>query len=152
MAQVQEQQQQGEGSRKKQERFNDLLRRAYEVAGTIESRDRRAEALSALGAALAQAQQKEQAQAVWAEAERVIGTIPESDRRVEALRALGAALIHSNKDVQLLRLVQHSWQQADTRDYAVALLSLVNDLLPLKPEIGTKLCESFSWVDDFLKG
>jgi hypothetical protein len=108
MAQVQERQQKGEGSRKKQERFIDLLMRAFEVAGTTEDSVRRASSLCELGVALAQAQEKERAQAVWAEAERVISTIEGSYSRADALHALGAVLINSNKHLQLLRLVQRS--------------------------------------------
>ena len=100
--------------------------------------------MSELGAALAQAQE-------WAEAERVIATIEKRDSLAWALRALGAALIYSNKHLQLLQLVQRSWQQADTRDYALALLALANGLIPLKHKIGIELFESFSWIDDFLK-
>jgi len=87
----------------------------------------------------------------WAEAERMIGAIEDSTSRARALRALGAALMNAKNYLQLLRLVQRSWQQANTRDYAVTLLSLVNGIVPLK-EIGLALLESFSWVDDFLKG
>ncbi len=103
-----------------------------------------AKALSELGLALAHDQQ-------WAEAERVIGTIIDSDNRAKALSELGLALMNANKHLQLVQLVQRSWQQADTRDDTVALLSLANSLMPLKPEIGIELFESFSWVDDFLK-
>ena len=78
--------------------------------------------------------------------------ISDSNDRASALRALGTVLIHSNKHIQLLQLIQRSWQQADTREIAVAILSLANCLIPLKPEVGIQLFESFSWVDDFLKG
>ena len=60
--------------------------------------------------------------------------------------------MNANNHLQLLRLVQRSWQQADTQDYAVAILSLVDGLMPLKPEVGFALYKSFSWVDDFLMG
>jgi hypothetical protein len=92
MAKVQEHQQIGEESRKKKESLIDLLMRAYEVADTIEDNSSRAEALSKLGAALARAQEREQAQAVWTEAKRVIATIADSFSRASALRELGAAL------------------------------------------------------------
>lgn len=89
---------------------------------------------------------------MWAEAERVIASIDNGYHRASVLSGLGAGLMNANKHLQFLRLVQYSWQQADTRDFAVALLSLANGLLSLKPEIGIDLFESFSWVDDFLKG
>ena len=50
----------------------------------------RAEALSELGAALAQGQQ-------WEQARRVIGTIADSDVRAEALRELGAAIAQAQQ-------------------------------------------------------
>ena len=37
---------------------------------------------------------------------------------------------------QVLYLVQHSWLQANTKGDAIKLLPLVNELIPLKPEIG----------------
>jgi Domain of unknown function (DUF4062)/AAA ATPase domain len=118
---------------------------AERVIASIEGSYRHDEALGKLATALVQARE-------WAEAERVIASIEGSYRRAEALSGLGAALIHSNKHLKLLQLVQHSWQQADTQDYAVALFSLANGFMPWKPEIGIELLESFSWVDDFLKG
>jgi hypothetical protein len=118
---------------------------AERMIGTIEDRERRARSLRELGAALAQARE-------WAEAERVIDTIKDREGRARALRELGAPLMKAKEHLQLLHLVQRSWQQADTQNYAFALLSLANGLIPLKPEIGNVLSESFSWVDDFLKG
>ncbi len=118
---------------------------AEQVIASIADSDSRAEALSTLATALAQAHE-------WTQAEQVIASIADRSRRAQALRELADALIKSNKHLQLLRLIQHSWRKADTRDYAAELLSLANGLLPLKPEIGIKLCESFAWVDDFLRG
>jgi len=123
------------------------------VIATIKNDNNRIEALSDLGEALAQAQE-------WAEAERVIATIGGSSWgplggnswHTEALRKMGAALTNAKNYLQLLQLLQSSLQQVTTRDNAVALLSLAYGLLPLKPEIGFDLLESFSWVDDFFGG
>ena len=67
------------------------------MIGTIEDSISRARALSTLGAALAQAQEREHAQAVWAQAERVIGTIEDSESRARALSTLGAALAQAQE-------------------------------------------------------
>ena len=52
----------------------------------------------------------------------------------------------------LLRLVQRWWMQADKRVKAVGLLPISNNLIALKPEIGTTFYNAFLWVDAFLKG
>jgi tetratricopeptide (TPR) repeat protein len=82
----------------------EILMRAGAVARTIQDHSERVEALSALGTALAQAQQWEQASQVWAEAERVIGTIPRSEQ-AEALRELGTALAQAQQWEQARRVI-----------------------------------------------
>ena len=64
-----------------------------------------AEALSALGTALAQAGQEEQASQVWTEAERVIGTITDSSQQAEALSALGTALAQAGQWAEAERVI-----------------------------------------------
>jgi hypothetical protein len=102
--------------------------------------------------ALAQAQQVEQAQMVWAETERVSRSIEDSKVRDEALSQLGKVLAIGPNCVQLLHHIQRSWQQAVTKEYWIELLSLAHNLIHLNPEICIVLYEAFSWVDDILKG
>lgn len=53
---------------------------------------------------------------------------------------------------QLLGVVQHSWLQAETMDYALQLRPLAFGFIVLRPAIGTEIFKGFQWVDSFLKG
>lgn len=87
----------------------ELLMRAHEVILTIEKNDARAWALRILGSALAKAQEREQAEGIWTEAEQVITTIEESHARVEALRTLGEALAEARQ----LEWAEGIWTEAE---------------------------------------
>ena len=113
-----------------------------------------AEALRALGIALTQAQQ-------WTEAERVIRTIKVSSAQAEMyrdqakmieLRDLAKMMAQTDKLEQLLYLIQHAWQQAKTREEALALFSIASAAIARKPEIGILFIGAFSWVNKFLGG
>jgi tetratricopeptide (TPR) repeat protein len=87
----------------------EILMKSGEVARTIQDSYEQVMALSALGMALAQAQQ-------WEQAERVIGTIQDSSRQAEALSALGTALAQAQQWEQAERVIgtiQNSNMQAE---------------------------------------
>ena len=132
--------QKGEESRKEQERFIELLMRAYEVAATIENSSRRASVLSELGAALAQAQEREQAQAVWAEAERVITSIENSSSRAKALRDLGEALAQAQEWTEaerVIALVENSYHRASALRNLGAMLAQAQEWTEAERVIAT---------------
>ena len=85
----------------------ELLMKAGEVGQTIQDSypQVKAEMLTALGTALAQAQQWEQASQVWAEAERVIGTIRDYEGQAFALSALGTALAQAQQWAEAERII-----------------------------------------------
>jgi tetratricopeptide (TPR) repeat protein len=87
----------------------ELHMRAHEVILTIEKNDARAWALRILGGALAKAQEWEQAEVIWTEAEQVINTIEESHARAEALRTLGEALAEARQ----LEWAKAIWTEAE---------------------------------------
>ena len=87
----------------------ELLMRAHEVILMIEKNDARAWVLRILGSALAKAQEWEQAEVIWTEAEQVINTIEESHARAEALRTLGEALAESRQ----LERAKARWTEAE---------------------------------------
>jgi len=118
---------------------------AQQVIGTIEDRDERAGALCELATALAQAQ-------LWTQAQQVIGTIEDSFRRSAALRELALQLALEGKFEQVLRLIQHSWWLARTRENALNLFPIAIGLITQHPELGIALNEAFTRVDSFLKG
>ncbi len=72
--------------------------------------------------------------------------------KARVLNDLANALNEAGKHDQLLHLVQRIWLQTGTRNLAIKLLPLGIKFIPFKPEIGTAFCESFDWVDTFLKG
>jgi hypothetical protein len=113
-----------------------------------------AEALSALGTALIQAQQ-------WTEAERVIRAIKVSSAQAEMyrdqakmmeLRDLAKMMAQTDKLEQLLHLIQQAWQQAKTREEALALFSIANTVISHKPYYGIAFFNAFTWVDTFFGG
>ena len=139
----------------------------------------RAEALVKLAAALTQAQQWKEAQAViatvpnsyrragaladlaaalaqaqrWEQAQAVIPTMESRNERAQALRKLARAMAGAGEDAVLLRVIHRSWRLADNREYALALFPLVTGFIPRNPELGFALHEAFTWVDSFfLKG
>jgi hypothetical protein len=114
--------------------------RAETVICSIERRNLRAEALCKLGIALAKAKQ-------WERAEAVASTMAESTQKAKVLNAL--ALFGEYE--QLLSLVQRSWLQAETREYAIKLFPLVTRIISHKSDIGTSFWEAFNWVDTLLK-
>src|SRR5690242_1161338 len=83
-----------------------------EVATSIESSEQKARALWALAAALAQAQQ-------WDQAREVATAIEESGEKARALQALVTALVTVNENELALHIVQQSWLQAETRASAL---------------------------------
>jgi hypothetical protein len=123
----------------------ELLMKAGEVSHTIKDNSAQAWALSALGTVLAQAQQ-------WTEAERVISTIKDSSAQAWALRDLAWMMAQTDKLEQLLHLIQHAWQQAKTREEALALFSIASAVISRKPEICILFIDAFSWADTFLDG
>jgi tetratricopeptide (TPR) repeat protein len=120
-----------------------VLTEAERVARVIRKDRNSVLALCDLGVALSKAQQ-------WERAEAVAQTISDVDCSVEVLREVRTQLVASDGHEQLLRLVQRAWRQAQTREYAIELLSLAIGLVSLKPEIGTDFCEAFAWVDTVL--
>jgi hypothetical protein len=79
-------------------------------------------------------------------------TIKDTRRRAEALMGLAAVLAPLGEQEQLLGLIQHSWRLVKTREQALTLFSLVTELIPRNPELGSALYKAFTWVDTFLKG
>jgi tetratricopeptide (TPR) repeat protein len=118
---------------------------AKRVISTIKVSSSQASALSAMDTALAQAQQ-------WSEAERVISTIKDSSAQADALRSLATLIAQTDKLEQLMHLIQHAWQQAKTREEALALFSIASSVISRKPEIGILFIAAFSWVNKFLGG
>jgi len=122
-----------------------LWTQAQQVIGTIKDSFRRSAALRELATALAQAQ-------LWTQAQQVIGTIEDSFRRSAALRELALQLALEGKFEQVLRLIQHSWWLARTRENALNLFPIAIGLITQHPELGIALNEAFTRVDSFLKG
>jgi len=121
----------------------EILMRAGEVARTIQGSNEQAWALSALGTALARAQQ-------WEQAERVIGTIGNSDVQAGALWELGTVLVSADEFEQLLHVIQLTWRQVETRKEALTLFSPASVFISRKPEVGVHFFDAFTWVDTFL--
>ncbi len=115
------------------------------MANQIEHSASRAEALMRVAAGLVEAGE-------YAEAQRVANQIENSNIRAKALSGVAEGLITAGKDREALRLVQHKWIQADTREHALELLPIGCHLIPSRPEIGVAFAEAFAWVDGFLKG
>ena len=124
---------------------------AERVIGSIQDNYERSGALSALGKALAQAQQSEHASQAWAEAERVIGSIQDSAAQARALRDL-AIMSYADELELALHLIQRSWRQVETREDALALFSMASAVISSKPNVGIPFFEAFIWVDTFLGG
>ena len=111
----------------------------------------KARLLMKLGHELARAQQWERAKTIWRMTVTIAQTIDYRETRALVLEELARSIGSFGMQEQLLHLVQTSWRQADTGEYAIKLLSLAESLIPLHPEIGTAFCEAFTWVDNFLK-
>jgi tetratricopeptide (TPR) repeat protein len=123
----------------------ELLVQVGEVARMIEDDYVRAEALSSLGTALAQAQQ-------WERAEAVIRSIKDNRQREGALQALAAAKTTAGAYEELLHLLHRWWGRASTREDALHLFPLAMAFIPRYPELGGDLYEAFTWVDTCLRG
>src|SRR5205814_2856741 len=104
---------------------------AQAVISSIEQSDQKARALRELATALAQAQQWEQAQAVFEQAQAVISSIEQSDQKAWALRELAMALVTVNEYELLLHVVQYAWLQAETRASALELFPVACGLISL---------------------
>jgi len=111
----------------------ELLMRAGEVARTIQDRSEQAEALSALGTALAQAQQ-------WTEAERVITTIQDRSEQAEALSALGTALAQ----VQQWTEAERVWEQAER---VITTIQDRSEQAGALSALGTALAQVQQWTE-----
>jgi hypothetical protein len=127
-----------------------LWAEAERVIATIQDGFEHARALSALGIALAQAGQHEQAAQVWAEAERVIATIRDGSKQARALRNLATIIARTDKLELVLQLIQRSWRQAEMRQEALTLFSIVGSVVTYTPDIGTAFFSAFYWVNNFL--
>ena len=88
----------------------------------------------------------------WEQAEEIARSISDSKQQAAALKNLIEVLIKYYKHDRILHLVQRSYLQAETRDFALQEISLAAGLISLKPEIGIALYEAFKWVDTFLAG
>ncbi len=75
-----------------------------------------------------------------------------SDRKLDRLNELAVMLTTNAEYDRLLHTVQRSWLRSNTIEETVEQLPQVSGLLSLKPEVGPAICESFTWVDTFLKG
>jgi hypothetical protein len=64
-----------------------------------------------------------------------------------------ATLFINGQYEELLHLIQDRLlHKAATRNDAIRLLLVINELLPLQPELGKALYGAYNWVDAFLKG
>jgi hypothetical protein len=88
----------------------------------------------------------------WEHAEAVANSIGNNDDKAALLIEMVRVLEVAGEHTHALRLIQRSWQQADTRVYTINLLSMVIGLFWLDPEIIPSFCASFKWVDTFLGG
>ena len=112
---------------------------------SIEDSWQRAEALSSLGIALAQAQQ-------WERANAVVRSIGDNWLQKRTLQALAAAMAIADLYEQLLYLLHQWWWHASTREDALRLFPLATAFIPRYPELGRDLYEAFTWVDTCLYG
>ena len=98
-----------------------MFLRVQEVIRFISDERQRAETLIALATALIQAGQQEQAQRVWAEAERVTASIPDEWHRARTLTALATALAQAQQWAEAERM-STSISDEGEKAKAVALL------------------------------
>jgi hypothetical protein len=101
---------------------------------------------------LAKAQPPKQAKDILADAESIVLSIENIETKSKLLKKIAENFNMMQDHGQVLYLVQHSWLQANTRGDAIKLLPPVNELIPLKPEIGIDFCEAFKWADNILNG
>ncbi len=117
---------------------------AETVIRTIKESSILKRALRKFGVELAKAQQ-------WERAEAVANAIGKNEDKAAVLTEMVKVMEQVGENGQILRLIQRSWQQADTKLYAVALISLITSLIALNPQIIPSFCTSFTWIDTFLE-
>jgi tetratricopeptide (TPR) repeat protein len=126
---------------------------AERVSHSISNASDRVQALQKLGEALAQVGKWEDAEHIWQEAERVSCTLSATWREQEqVLRELADTLVFYKKYELLLRLIQQQWLKAETRDEAIHLLPLAFSFVRRDPKIAVAFSDSFTWVNNFLRG
>jgi AAA ATPase domain len=119
--------------------------RAVNLINSVQDHRQKAWALSELAGELAQGLE-------WDQAEDVINAIAAApDLKAGAIIELAEALFASHETERLLRLVQGSWLEAETRVEVILLLPAAYGFVSFNPEIGIAFYEAFAWADDFLK-
>ena len=115
------------------------------MISTIESARKREGELFKLARVLIEAQQ-------WEQARTLIGSIEISEVRASALTLLVTDLVNASKREMALHLLQLSWLEARTREFAINSLAMADKFIQLMPQIGLAFYDSFTWVETFLKG
>ncbi len=87
----------------------------------------------------------------WEEAVSMVRTIEHAPTQTGMLRIVTQGLGNAGETGRLLRLVQQSWLQAETRVYLLMLLPMAMSLVPFNPKIAEGIVTSFEWVDNFGK-
>lgn len=93
--------------------------------------------------ALAQAQR-------WDEAKEVALHIG-GPLQVSAMNSITDAMISCGEHEQALQYIQRVWMRAETRRELIKMLPFAREFIPLYPELGEALYNSFAWVDRFLQ-
>ncbi len=149
---------------------------AERIAGAIVNKRWRDEAWSALAFTLAQAEQWEQAIAAldrieksnqrrtvlqkWGnmlaqpehrqDRERIEQHLSDSKERATLLVGAATELARHGQYLEQIRLIQHAWLQASTKDDSQYLFTMVQELLISCPEMCLEFYGSFEWADTFL--
>jgi tetratricopeptide (TPR) repeat protein len=116
---------------------------AEEVARSIKQSFMKTIVMNELAKALVQAQR-------WDRLERIVRSHEQDFLNAEVLRSFALALLQQNDYQGTLRIVQHTWLQAETKETALNLLSLSFGLVAHWPEMGSALYSAFLWVHTFL--
>ena len=90
----------------------------------------------------------------WELAKYTIEMIRDRRQKMRAMQKLGMVLSSGYKERrveedQLVSFIKYAWSKVETREEALELFPLVEDLISVYPDMVQEFRETFKWVEEF---